>query len=63
MNPAKQKLLNKVLRYCARCGMTPTAYGRQSVNNTALVTRLKDPEAGLTLRTIERVEQFINGAT
>ena len=31
--------------------------------NAALVTRLKDPSVGLTLRTIERIEQFISGGS
>lgn len=61
MHSAKHKLLNKVLKHCRAAGITPTEFGKLSVNNSALVTRLKDPRAGLTLRTIEKVERFING--
>jgi len=61
MHQTKQKLLNEVLRFCRRNGVTPTEFGKRAVNNSALVTRLKNPEAGLTLKTISRVEQFIAG--
>lgn len=52
------ELLARIERYAKREGITLTEFGRLSVNNPALVTRLKQGKT-LTMATMNRAIQYM----
>ena len=52
------ELLAKIEKYAKKTGITLTEFGRRSVNNPALVTRLKQGKT-LTMGTMNKAIQYM----
>jgi len=51
-------LLHEIVRYCRRCGIAESTFGRNAINDGKLCTRLRAGKS-VTLKTAERVRRYI----
>lgn len=54
-------LLDRIERHCSDRGIAESTFGRFAVNDGKFVARLRSG-GSITLRTLERVEQFLDDA-
>jgi hypothetical protein len=54
-------LLDRIEHHCAVAGIAETTFGRFAVNDGKFVARLRAGRS-MTLRTLDRVERFLNDA-
>ena len=57
------ELLDKIKKFCAKAGMTESAFGRAAVNDPNLVAQMGDASRprSLTGRTRDRIVKFMEG--
>ena len=58
MNNSAESLLSEIENYCRQAGVAESTFGRQSVNNGKLCSRLRDGR-NVTLDTARRIRQYI----
>jgi hypothetical protein len=54
-------LLTRIQAHCDRTGINLTEFGKQAMNDTGFVSKLKNGR-NITLKTLRRVERFMSEA-
>lgn len=53
-------ILGRIERFMAENSMSEYRFGVEAIGDPKLVSRLRDPKVGVTLRTIEAAERFMD---
>ena len=62
MSTDREKLLNRIERFCLRHHMAETTFGRLVKNDTALVSRIRNGR-NIGIRTVERINCWMRDYT
>jgi hypothetical protein len=57
--PSIPDILARIEAFCRRHDMAESRFGREAVNNPALVSSLRGDDPNPTIKTLERVAQFM----